>query len=199
MTEPRSQSCQRKWLSWLKKRKKEDKATMSCILCFSRSLKNRITILSIYSFLSRTRTLSRGVVDFAQWRYPSMTLLHLESKTNRDVCVVVLAPTIDKQTKQLGIETKADRTRSQNGLAGVDDHAEQKKRQKEGGNKKKQKQDRPGLARQAGKQACSPSELEGRPPTSALTPPGRRGENVTHQCGVLLWYPLHPTFDGCQG
>ena len=58
-----------------------------------------------------------------------MTLLHVESKTNRDVCAVVLAPTIDKQTKQLGIETKADRTRSQNGLADVDDHAEQKKRQ----------------------------------------------------------------------
>lgn len=169
---------------------------MACPLCFSRSLKNRITILSIYSFLSGTRTLSRGVVDFALWCYPSMTLLHVESKTNRDVCVVVLAPTIDKQTKQLGIETKADRTRSQNGLAGVDDHAEQKKRQKEGGNKKK-KQDRPGLARQAGKQACGPSELEGRPPTSALTPPGRRGENVTPQCGVLLWYPLHPTLDAC--
>lgn len=138
---------------------------MSCILCFSRSLKNRITILSIYSFLSRTRTLSRGVVDFAQWRYPSMTLLHLESKTNRDVCVVVLAPTIDKQTKQLGIETKADRTRSQNGLAGVDDHAEQKKRQKEGGNKKnKNKTDQVWPGKQASKHVAPQSLKEDPPP-----------------------------------
>lgn len=35
------------------------------------------------------------------------------------------------QTTGPSTKTKADRTRSQNGLAGVDDHAEQKKRSKE--------------------------------------------------------------------
>lgn len=37
----------------------------------------------------------------------------------------------NKETNRSGTKTKADRTKSQNGLAGVDDHAEQKKRRKE--------------------------------------------------------------------
>lgn len=55
------------------------------------------------------------------------------SKTNKDVLCQWLALTQPhKQTnKRSGTKTKADRTRSQNGLAGVDDHAEKKKRRKE--------------------------------------------------------------------
>lgn len=58
-------------------------------------------------------------------------------------------------------KTKADRTRSQNGLAGVDDHAEQKKR-KEGEIKKQTDQVWPG--RQASKHVASQSLKEDPPP-----------------------------------
>lgn len=66
----------------------------------------------------------------------------------------------NKQTKWPGTKTKADRTRRHNGLTGFDDHAEQKKR-------KEEFKKRPGLARQAGMQACSLSELKDPPPRSS--------------------------------
>ena len=69
---------------------------------------------------------------------------------------LVVAVNTTAQTKDPSTKTKADRTQSQNGLASVGDHAEQKKELK--------RTDRPGLARQAGKQACSLSELEDPPP-----------------------------------
>lgn len=111
-------------------------------------------------------------------------LLHVESKTNREHQWLAQYNTTTQTNKKVRYQDQSRQDKKPEWACWCWWSCRTEE-EKEG----EIKTDRPGLARQAGKQACSLSELEGRPPTSALTPPGRRGENVTPQCRVILWYP----------